>query len=170
MLYWQLHRSRVLVDEHECIALLEFAETELVFTEFVRLLVRICDLGTRKDTALCERLNLAVRLEGFLRLVFFPALRTPYIPPPPPPPAEDPEKASDGKADNNEALEKEGAADSNAADGGADGSTAGEEVAHVVTEEVVVKEDVDLWPGFDDYGVAEIEAHHTTRKWPDGYE
>lgn len=110
----------------------------------------------------------AVRLEGFLRLVFFPALRTPYIPPPPPPPAEDPEKASDCKADNAETLDKEAAGDANVADGGAEGSAAGEEVANVVTDEL--QEDVELWSGFDDYIIADIEAHQASRKWPDGYE
>merc|ERR1719181_767730 len=82
---------------HESISLLEFLESELIFPEFVRLLIRICDLGTRKDIPLCERLAAAVRFEGFVRHVFFPALRTPYVPPPP---ADETEKGSDAARSN----------------------------------------------------------------------
>merc|ERR1719157_540723 len=79
-LYWMLDPARVPIS-HENISLLEFAETELIFTEFVRILLRVSDLGTRKDIPFCERLSATARFEGFLRHVFFPALRTPYVPP-----------------------------------------------------------------------------------------
>jgi len=155
-LYWQLDPTRVTVN-HETIALLEFAESELVFTEFVRLLVRMSDLGTRKDIPLCERLTAAVRFEGFVRHVFLPALRTPYVPPTS---TDETEKGSDAARSNEngeEAPEEK------------EGSNPGEEEAADVGKD----EDVDtvgLWSGFDDYSCAEVEAQNATRRWPSGYE
>jgi len=65
----------------ESLSVLEYLETEIVFPEFVRLLVRMADLGTRNDPNLCKRSSFADRVEGFLRFVFLPAVRTPYISP-----------------------------------------------------------------------------------------
>merc|ERR1719352_1042812 len=81
-LYWHLDPTRVsAMDEN--ITLLEFCETELVFAEFVRLLVRLADIGTRRDLNLCDKLGASQRLEGFFKYIFMPALRTPYVPPVP---------------------------------------------------------------------------------------
>merc|ERR1719424_2153483 len=42
-LYWHLDPARVSIN-HETIGILEFMESELIFTEFVRLLIRMSDL------------------------------------------------------------------------------------------------------------------------------
>jgi len=167
MLHWQLSRSRVGPDAGDCITLLEFAESEMVFTEFVRLLVRICDLGTRRDVALCERMGPGLRLEGFFRLIFFPSLKAPYSPPSPP--ADVTENGSATDAENAETAEKEGGPETKAAEEKPTGENEEEEeAAEAVQDEA--QEIVEFWSGFDDYSVGEVEAHQATRKWPEGYE
>lgn len=164
-LYWQLDPTQVTLS-HEMISLLEFAESELIFPEFMRLLVRICDLGTRKDIQLCERLSAAVRFEGFVRHVFFPALRTPYVPPPP---ADETEKGSDA-ARSNENGDEPHAAEREAPEAKQEeGSNVGEQEAADATQEEDL-ETVTMWCGFDDYSCAEVEAQHAARRWPIGYE
>lgn len=155
-LYWRLDPTRMTVT-HEHIDLLEFAECELILTEFVRLLIRISDLGTRKDFALCERLPASVRYEGFLRHVFFPALRTPYTPPIP---ADETEKNQRDAAPPATVEEEKPVEGSNV------GEEEEEEVPTIKDDEL----DVKLWPGFDDYSCAEVEAQHAARRWPSGYE
>jgi len=125
------------------------------------------DLGTRKEIALCERLSPAARFEGFVRHVFFPALRTPYTSPGPV--GEETEKGSDA-ARSNEPGEAPLASAREAAEAkSGEGSNAGEEEpAEVAKDEML--EVIDLWPGFDDFSCAEVEAHHAPRKWPSGYE
>jgi hypothetical protein len=162
-LYWHMDPARVSIT-HDTIGLLEFMESELIFAEFLRILIRMSDLGTRKDIPLCERLPAAMRFEGFLRHIFFPALRTPYVPPAPP--ADETEKGSDvarsaeaGEIPAGEAAEAENATGSNAGE---------EEPVEGIKDESL--ELVELWAGFDDYTCAEVEAHHATRRWPEGYE
>jgi hypothetical protein len=65
----------------EFVSLLEFAEMELVFTEFLRLLVHVMDVGTSKDTVLCERWTRPRRFQSFMKHILLPALKTPYSPP-----------------------------------------------------------------------------------------
>lgn len=66
---------------NEQVSALDYAETELVFAEFLRLLVQVADHGTRRHVELCEKLSLAKRFDAFLREVFLPALTVPYKPP-----------------------------------------------------------------------------------------
>lgn len=160
-LRWHLESGRM-SQSHETISLLEFMETELIFPEFVRLLIRISDLGTRKDFALCERLSAAARFEGFVRHIFFPALRTPYVPSPPA--DETTEKGSDAARSNEEAAP--GSARDVAEAESGEGSNAGKEDMPDPTKEDVVS----LWAGFDDYSCAEVESHHAARRWATGYE
>merc|ERR1719199_250491 len=160
-LYWHLDPAKVAIN-HESIGLLEFMESELIFTEFVRLLIRMSDLGTRKDIPLCERLTPVARCEGFFRHVFFPALRTPYESPTPA--ADEAEKGSDATR-SNEAGEGPLSSPREAVEAkSGDGSNAGEEEpVEAIKDEM--NEPVELWPGFDDYSCAEVEAHHAMRRW-----
>jgi len=157
-LYWHLDPTRVQIN-HDTIGLLEFMETELIFTEFARLLIRMSDLGTRKDIALCERLSPAARFEGFVRHVFLPALRTPYVSPVP----------AEEKSSDNASKDADDAPLASAREGAEAGDEAeAEEEQPEVKDEMI--EPVELWHGFDDYLNAEVEAHHATRRWPSGYE
>mmetsp|Transcript_99613 Transcript_99613/g.175548 ORF Transcript_99613/g.175548 Transcript_99613/m.175548 type:complete len:1090 (-) Transcript_99613:79-3348(-) len=183
-LLWQLgpQDAGILWEEH--IPLLEFMENEMVFMEFVRMLLRMTDLGTRKDLAMCDRLSLPVRFEGFLRHVFLPALRAPYIPPAPEPEEKD-EKASEvgrtSQAASREAASREETASKTEKVSEAEGEAKpeGEEGAEEEEEkepEVQVPEvdpatlTVDLWAGFDDYSCAEAESMSSCRRWPEGYQ
>jgi hypothetical protein len=166
-LRWQLDPIRALASD-ETIGLLEFMESELVFTEFVRLLIRISDLGTRKDIPLCERLTPPARFEGFVRHVFLPALRKPYVPPLPA--VDDTEKGSEAarSVENGDASAREGAEPKEG-----EGSRHGEAEEQEEEIEEVPKEDeeiFDLWLGFDDWTCSEAEAQHAVRRWPAGYE
>jgi len=80
-LQWQLSGEES--ERQECVALLDYIETELTFTEFERMLLRIVEC-----TSESEGLDVATpvnrRLEAFLKLVFLPALAEPYKPPPTP--------------------------------------------------------------------------------------
>merc|ERR1711988_2057455 len=64
----------------ERVSMLEYAETELVFSEFLRVLVRIADTGSSVDPIICERLSLPKCFEGFMKYVFIPGLAKPYPP------------------------------------------------------------------------------------------
>lgn len=165
-LYWQLDPTRVALS-HEIIALLEFVETELIFTEFARLLIRMSDLGTRKEIAFCERLSPAARFEGFVRHIFFPALRDPYVPPVA---VDEIEKSSDVARSNDLEQPISSARDLPEAKSG-EGSAVGEEEAvETVKEEEERLETLSLWAGFDDYSCAETEGINGARRWPNGYE
>lgn len=165
-LRWHLDTARAVIND-EAIGLLEFMESELIFTEFMRLLIRICDLGTRKDIPLCERLTAAARFEGFVRHIFLPALRKPYAPPLPP--ADETEKGSEAarSVENGDAPSREPAEAKER-----EGSNHGEVEEQEEEIEEAPKEDefVALWHGFDDYSCAETEAQHAVRRWPSGYE
>jgi len=77
LLQWDID-SQTFKTGNELVSLLEYVETELVFAEFHRLLLRLAELGTCSDAALCEKLPLHSRFRGFLRHVFFPAFEVPY--------------------------------------------------------------------------------------------
>merc|ERR1719160_1914714 len=95
--------------KEELVGLIEYTETELIYVEFLRLLLRMAETKTRYHTKLCEKLELDQRLFGFLRHVFLPALATPYAPPT----AEDEE----GEEERKKSKEEEGA-EKPAAEGG----------------------------------------------------
>merc|ERR1719230_2349729 len=79
-IFWQLDPA---VGGSERTSLLEYAETELVYAEFLRLLVLVADLGTSKDAELSAKVPLGQRFAGFVRHVLVPALSTPYVAPEP---------------------------------------------------------------------------------------
>jgi hypothetical protein len=85
-LCWELLREESPKDER--VSLLEFMETELTFVEFSRLILRLVERHTEEAMS---ALPLHRRLEGFMRHVFLPALKVPYVPPiPPPAPMQEP--------------------------------------------------------------------------------
>eukprot|EP00929_Paragymnodinium_shiwhaense_P118893 TRINITY_DN90795_c0_g1_i1.p1 TRINITY_DN90795_c0_g1~~TRINITY_DN90795_c0_g1_i1.p1 ORF type:complete len:1298 (+),score=324.29 TRINITY_DN90795_c0_g1_i1:109-4002(+) len=71
----------------EQVPLLEFIETELTFAEFRRVLMRIADEQTQahisSDIEVVQKMALHMRVDGFLRHVFLPALQEPWVPPAP---------------------------------------------------------------------------------------
>lgn len=66
--------------EEEKVTALDFVETELTFVEFQRFLLRMAE-NRVAEANLPGVLPQARCLEGFLRLVFFPALESPYVAP-----------------------------------------------------------------------------------------
>lgn len=161
-----LGKLRWLIDVMECgqgderISMLEYLETELIYAEFLRVLVLMTEFGTRKHQELREQLTPARRFEAFLQAVFLPALKEPYKfePPAPPTPTADapaeqpPEEGAEGAA----AAEPEAAA------------AEPEEGAEAAEGEEEPKEQppIDPWYGFD--GGEEFTA--CGRAWPEGYD
>lgn len=167
-LYWQLNRARIALEDHECSTILEFVESELTFIEFLRLLLRICDLGTRKDIALCERLGPASRLEGFMKHIFLPALCSPYQPPAAP--TEETEKTDAVPASGNELLPpnlEESKSAGSARSPRPESHVAEDEAVEVKNE---MQDALELWAGFDEYDCADAEMNYSFRNWPEGYE
>jgi len=64
----------------ELVPVLEFLEGELIFPEFLRLLIKVADYGSRSNSVLSEA-ALASRFECFMRHVFLPSLQAPYASP-----------------------------------------------------------------------------------------
>merc|ERR1711924_314931 len=58
--------------------LLDYVETELIFTEFLRFVVGLAELIVQWDT---EQQSASWRFETFMRKIFLPALKTAYVPP-----------------------------------------------------------------------------------------
>lgn len=109
-LRWQWTAEEDLVGER--VSLLEYTEAELTYVEFVRLLVYIADNVTVRSISVAQRASPARRIDAYLRSIFLPALRKPYVPPekpatparsPPPESAETP----DGGAGVAESQEEE---------------------------------------------------------------
>lgn len=174
-LAWQLDSS----DYHamsERISLLEYMEMELVYSEFLRILVRIADLGTRRDLPLCDRLPLHTRFEGFLRYVFLPSLCNQYVPPRPPLKEEKARdeaelvdepvdrEPSEGQGRDQADLIDEGEPSQALPEEGGSSATGGDDLEDEHTSAVL-----QLWRGFDD-GPAEAEVALAPRRWPQGYE
>lgn len=158
----------------ENLSVLEYAETEIVFAEFVRLLVRMADLGTRTDPNLCKRFSFADRVEGFLRFVFLPSMRTPYTAPAPVPAAAAGTRKMSSSSDG--AKSKQG--DLGQGAGGAESAKSPEEAA----EGADVTQDCDaeklpvqdapppepkLWRGYEFTGPPGAD---TPRRWPKSYD
>merc|ERR1711933_323850 len=76
-LQWQLSGEES--ERQECIALLDYIETELTFTEFERVLCRIVECTIESEDPDFAA-PVSIRLEAFLKLVFIPALVEPYKP------------------------------------------------------------------------------------------
>jgi len=154
------------VDER--VSMFEFAEMEMVFSEFLRLLLRASETCLRSDPLLMERLSPAARLDGFLRHVFLPSLQNPYVAPLPTHDElnAEPEEKIDPPAPDPTPAEPEAAADEE--------GEPGEEGDHE-DEEVQAKEPVpitytEMWRGFDSGPNTLMEAARAPRAWPEGYE
>lgn len=136
----------------DILSLLEYAETELIYSELERLVTCIALLATSRDKELCNRLTMAKRLGGFLRYVLMPAMVSgPYAP-------QDPSAASAEGAAAEGASEAAPAAEAPAAEPeAADADAANQDM-------------LSFWQGFDDSSVAHVEAALCTRRWLSGYE
>jgi len=163
-LRWELNPERFRPGD-ESISLLEYVEMELVFPEFIRLLLQLADLGTFRDAALCERLSFPRRFEGFLRHVFLPSLEAPYAPPEP-----QPTRHSDASA---EAAPTPGdtasAAGQEVPDNGSQVPDGAQGTEADPIEAIAPPQTLELWRGFDG-GAATVELAQAPRRWPEGYE
>lgn len=193
---WQAEEDWTPQDER--VAAIDYVETELSFVEFGRILLRLANRACQLDPK-CERLKLDDQLEGFLRLVFIPALTTPYVPPEKVDPdaaeleqselgSKRPSKdvpgmlggvgggllqaAADSK-DSKDAKDakgdKKGRQGSKASLGDRK-SVALEIQPDVDTEVAELPPEVFFWPGFADNDELEVEAFMAPRWWPEDYE
>jgi len=170
----------------EQVSVFDYVESEVVFTEFLRVVVQMAELGTKRNLTLTERLPLARRLDLFLWHVFLPLLRTRYTPPP-----EEDEEDPNNRRLGSATSSAEGGAEDPLGDplGAAVPETAGAEAAEGVegAEEGEKKEAApappELWPGFEGPSEpprepAAIVAAATFasglrglgRHWPEGYD
>lgn len=154
----------------ECVSAVEYAESEVIFPEFLRFLVRLAEQGTLTDPALCERVSVARRFDGFLRHVFVPALRSQYVPPEPLL-EEEPGTPEDASATEDYLLGPPPAPPAaevpvDAGDGDGEGAEEAPREAQDVPPEP------SLWPGFEGRAADGAAAALTAapRRWPRGYE
>jgi hypothetical protein len=104
-----------------CVSLVTYLESEIIFFEFVRLLYRISEERVRSDArpeelgASNKRLTAQDKFEGYVAHAFLPAVATPYVPPDKPP-------APEQAALEDPAADKEGAEDGEEAAAAAEGS------------------------------------------------
>jgi len=153
---WQLDPA---VSSSERTSFLEYAETELVYSEFLRLLVQVADIGTSKS-ALAVKVPLQRRFEGFVRHVLVPALSTPYVAPEP--------EAHRSQLDESAEADE----DAEEGDDGEEISAGAEEGSGAMVEEAEEKEEVPklkLWQGFED-GCPKAAFAQAPRSWPADYE
>lgn len=152
----------------EGVGCLEYAETELVFQEFMRFLVRMADMKTTQHMSLGDQLPLHLRVDGFLRYVFVPALQTPYVPPT----TQGDEAAEAEKAEKEKLPEdvKKKSKEEPPVQESPDAEAPVEEAVEEVVAEPAepVRRGLNLWRGFDD-GRPEKELMQAPRKWPARY-
>lgn len=142
--------------KEECVCLLDYVETEVIYTEFVRFLLRLAEEKT--NHTVMEKMHLHERFEAFLKYIFLPARRVPYAPPAP----EVEEKPKEEEPPQEEAPAEEGSK------GPAEEPPAEEAPAEEPPQE---EEEpyLEFWHGFDD-NTLELEAAGVPRCWPDDYE
>lgn len=165
--FWELNSERFRPGD-ESISILEYVETEIVFAEFLRLLLLVVNEATAMDSAGCGRLPLLKRFEGFLKFVLFPALETPYAPP------EMPQVHHRSEASQNDPtsaeMETASAAGQEVAESGSqapDGAQGTEaDPAEVVPAGPQM---LSLWRGFEDANLV-IPSAEVHRTWPVDYE
>merc|ERR1719313_1544160 len=88
-----LIRATTAADElpENCVSLVTYLESEIIFFEFVRLLYRITEERTSSDArpeelgASNKRLTAQDKFEGYVAHAFLPAVTAPYVPPGKPP-------------------------------------------------------------------------------------
>lgn len=149
---------------NEYVSLLDYVETECVFIEFQRLLLRISEAKTLNAPSV-EKYKLTEKFDAFLEHIFLPSMKKPYAPP---------VLAGEEQAEGEPAEAEESAAEN--AEGNDNGSKAGEENGEGSAEgegEGVKVEEAEpavpeFWRGFDeDIYVNDLPAH---RYWPEGYD
>mmetsp|Transcript_53786 Transcript_53786/g.149248 ORF Transcript_53786/g.149248 Transcript_53786/m.149248 type:complete len:1067 (-) Transcript_53786:248-3448(-) len=164
--HWEVNPEQFQLSD-ESVSLLEFVETEVVFSEFVRILVHLVDHGTLKDATLCARLPLPKRFDGFLRYVLFPALEMPYTPPEMPPTMHRSDTSHDPAHTDLETASATGQEVTDSASQVLDGAQGTEaDPAEAVPPPPAT---VDLWHGFEE-GATMTSLSRAPRRWPKGYE
>lgn len=134
-LRWSLGKASSTSEDY--VALLEFLESELTFQEFQRLLLQIAVGRVQKATS---QAPLHHRLEAFMRHVFLPSLKQPYLPP--------------------AAVEVVAVED----------AVEGDSVQAAVSPEKEQPEPVvDFWRGFDAEADLELVSTVAPRMWPEHY-
>jgi hypothetical protein len=172
-LRWQVNSAED-QDVSDLISLLEYSEVEVVYSEFLRLLVAMADMGTSRDHLLRERFPLSKRFDAFMRHIFLPALHNPYTPPPPVDHVPEESSAKDIVDAIDIAAPVEEAGDpGNGAPAAQEDPPVEQDVdqedAAAEEEQPVEPQQFEYWLGFDD-DFAEAEASRAPRRWPDGYE
>jgi len=180
--------------------MLEYVETDLVYAEFLRLLLQMMERGMRPFPATVERTALPRRFHAFLQHVLLPALAARREPPQPEPQElaaatqQRPPSLRDEVGTNDVGDEAEGETEAPSAGDGADvpadgGASAQGEVGDAAVAgdaagagEVSQSpaEQLELWPGFEGPAVeprkagaaaaAAAIASRGMRRWPVGYE
>jgi hypothetical protein len=98
----------------DCVSLVTYLESEIIFFEFVRLLYRISEERVSSDArpeqlgASNARLTMQAKFEGYVAHAFLPAVAAPYVPPEKPPapePAALAEAAEDAEGDQEASKE-----------------------------------------------------------------
>jgi hypothetical protein len=146
------------------VSLLDYAESEVVFSEFQRLLVRVAELTSRRDGNLCAKFPASRRLEGFLQYVFLPSLRTPYAPPG--------ERSQGAATSSGKSRPRKGSgSDAKSQQRAEADAEAGvdDEVADNSSRNQNLDEYVPFWHGFD-VAAASSPAARAPRAWPAGYD
>lgn len=166
-LQWMLD-NRELVQADERVSLLDYVETELIFTEFLRFVVGLAELIVQWDT---EQQSASWRFETFMRKIFLPALKTAYVPPVLP--KEEEEEATpdqDTSAAEEPSLEQATEqAEGEVATGASEAENqSGSEIESDEAEEEPV--DLEVWRGFAFGSPVLPEGCAVVRWWPDGYE
>lgn len=140
--------------------LLEYMETELVFAEFLRLMVLLAEHTTKKYAKWCENIPQNKRLESFLHHVLGHL-------------ANDTRQFPNEQALFARLLAKESQATENPPRRNSRGSTIAEEPAEVATDlngpAVAESDTPSLWLGFDGFD-ARASALRAPRRWPIDYQ
>jgi hypothetical protein len=158
--------------------LLEYLETELIYSEFERMLMCLADRSLPFEIR--ERMVPAKVLEGYLQFVFLPALSSPYVPPQ----QSEAAKASPAAAAVEPSSESAAARNDDAA-AAVDAATAGEEATFTggtasaaveeqpveTSEETPAETYLHLWYGFEGTSPGALaERNQAPRAWPTGFE
>merc|ERR1719240_2471584 len=133
-----LIRATTAAEDHppDCVSLVTYLESEIIFFEFVRLLYRISEERVSSDArpeqlgASNARLTMQDKFAGYVAHAFLPSVATPYLPPDKPP-APDP------------AALEEPAADVDGAEGGEQEAVA--EASPPAAVEVAEPQSIPLW-------------------------
>lgn len=152
----------------ECVSLLDYVETECVFIEFLRLLLRISDEKTN-FIAVGEKFTSIERFACFLEHTFLPSLKKPYAAPvkPTEEPVEKEGEASGDPPDDGEPKESPKEGDTASKTGEEAGSAEGGEGEEAKVEEPEPPT-LEFWRGFDEE--IYMDDLPGSRHWPEGYD